>query len=172
MKLDDLLKEVQPDRPRQRVSIPIALWLTEYAKDGYINIPIYMSVKAKENPDGYKWSAVRKILSNGHINLHEKINKMIKELFSEAFYTITKDRETDHRFALVVPASQVSAMRKRNYHMKPIVEALGDAVTTPVKIVTEPLEDKTQAGKIEKEVTKVVTPTKENIPKSKKNKKK
>lgn len=172
MNLDDLLKQVQPDRPRQRVTMPVSLWLTEYAKNGYISIPIYMSVKATENPDGYKWSAVKKILSSGHINLHEKINKMLKELFAEAFFTVTKDKETGFRSVIVVPSKEVSAMRKSGYYMKPVVEGLSDAVTTPVKIVTEPLEDKTEAGKIEKVVSKVVTPTKANISQSKKNKKK
>lgn len=172
MNLDDLLKQVQPDRPRQRVTMPISLWLTEYAKNGYISIPIYMSVKATENPEGYKWSAVRKILSTGHINLHEKINKMIKELFSDAFFTVTKDIETGFRSVIVVPSKEVSSMRKLDYYMKPIVEGLSSAVTTPVKIVSETPETPEDFSTLEKSSVKAETPSTKNIPKSKKNKKK
>lgn len=172
MELKELLKQVQPDRPRQRVTMPINEWLSEYAENGYISIPIYMSVKAKENPDGYKWSAVRKIFSGGHINLHEEVNKVMKKLFAEAFFTVTKDKETDHRFVIVVPAKEVSAMRKNGYYMKSIVEGLSDAVTTPVKLVDEVPGTSEKDKTVEKPSIKVETPKSENTPKSKKNKKK
>ncbi len=172
MELKDILNTIQPDRPRQRVTLPIPEWIGQYHKNGFVQIPIYMSKKEDENPDGYKWSKVRSILALGHGSLSEKINTQIRHLFATAFFATSRDRKTNFRFVLVVPSSEVSAMRKQNYLMKPIVESLSDIVTTEIVVAPETPEEAKTAGKTNFIQEKAETPQKKTKSKSKRSQKK
>ncbi len=120
--ITELLSILQPYRPKMRQDMPLLKWAEEYMKTGFIQIPVYISSKKTENPEGFKWSKVRTTLINGYSNMTPQERQLLQECFVDSSYALVTDME-GLRQVLVF---------QREFNM--VVKARGNAVNPLIKV--------------------------------------
>lgn len=153
MDLNKILDERTPYRPRQRSDLPLLEWAKNFKNYGMLVLPIYISSKKEENPEGFKWSTTKMKLINGHSSMNLQERNIVQEAFRGAFYTLTESNE-GRKEALIVQFEHLQLLRKRGYAMKPLVEAVQIPDTKEPIVEPEMKEKPVKKGRFGRDITK------------------
>ncbi len=154
--ITELLSNLQPYRPKMRQDMPLLVWAEEYMETGFIQIPVYISSKKTENPEGFKWSKVRTTLINGYSNMTPQERQLLQECFVDSSYALVTDMQ-GLRQVLVF---------QREFNM--VVKARGNAVNPLIKVFKRQKSEETEVEVLETDQEVEPQIVEEVVPESKK----
>lgn len=160
MNIDDLFTDLVPYRPRIREEMPLLQWVEEFGNTSFLQIDVYTSKKAKENPNGFKASKVKSALINGFQSMTQEQRKLVQDTFSDTWISLALDVNEFRQLIVSTREIMEHARKNRGWKVDPLVRKIQVPKGAELTVGTEP----TSETEVDPE------PPKE--PKSKTNKKK